>query len=103
MPYIHRKIYEYTSPEYTPLEIDMSLYIRDNEVDALAKQVQKVIKAENKTEAVRTALRNELERAKQAIPLEERIKKIQDAARAIGPDDPNLDMKKYMDEMWGDI
>lgn len=81
----------------------MSLYIRDNDVDALAKQVQQVIKAPNKTEAVRIALRNELERAKQIIPLKERAKKYQEAARALGPDNPNFDMKKFTDEMWGDI
>ena len=81
----------------------MSLYIRDNDVDALAKQVQQVIKAPNKTEAVRIALRNELERARQIIPLKERVKKYQQAARALGPDNPNFDMKKFTDEMWGDI
>lgn len=81
----------------------MSLYIRDNDVDALARQVQKVIKAPNKTEAVRTALLNELERAKQAIPLKDRIKKIQDDVRAMGTDDPEFDMKKFTDEQWGDI
>lgn len=72
-------------------------------MDALAKQVQQVIKAPNKTEAVRIALRNELERAKQAIPLKERIKQIQDDVRAMGSDDPSLDMKKFTDEQWGGI
>ncbi|WEX79609.1 type II toxin-antitoxin system VapB family antitoxin (plasmid) [Sinorhizobium numidicum] len=82
----------------------MSLYIRDDAVDELAKQVQQVIKAPNKTEAVRTALLNELERAQKAIPLKERIKKIQDDVRAaMGPDDPNFDMKKFTDEQWGGI
>jgi antitoxin VapB len=81
----------------------MALYIRDNDVDALAKRVQQVIKAPNKTEAVRAALLNELERAKQAIPLKERVKKYQEAARALGPGNPNFDMKKFTDEMWGDI
>lgn len=81
----------------------MSLYIRDSGVDDLAKQVQEVIKAPNKTEAVRIALRNELERAKQVIPLKERVRKYQVAARALGPDNPNFDMKKFTDEMWGDI
>ncbi|CAN7624348.1 type II toxin-antitoxin system VapB family antitoxin [Pararhizobium sp. LjRoot238] len=81
----------------------MSLYIRDNDVDALAKQVQQVIKAPNKTEAVRIALRNELERARQATPLKERIKQIQDDVRAMGPDDPSFDMKKFTDEQWGGI
>jgi antitoxin VapB len=81
----------------------MSLYIRDQAVDELAKQLQQVIKAPNKTEAVRTALVNEIERAKKAIPLKERVKKYQEAVRALGPDNPNFDMKKFTDEMWGDI
>jgi antitoxin VapB len=81
----------------------MSLYIRDNDVDALAKQVQQVIKAPNKTEAVRIALRNELERARQAIPLKERIRQIQADVRAMGLDDPSFDMKKFTDEQWGGI
>ena len=81
----------------------MALYIRDDEVDLLARQVQNATNAPSKTEAVRIALQNELERVRKTVPLEERIKRIQDAVRAMGPDDPNLDMKKFMDEMWGEI
>lgn len=81
----------------------MALYIRDDEVDVLAKQVQAAIKAPSKTEAVRIALQHELRRAREATPLKDRVKRIQKAARAMGPDDPDLDMKKFMDEMWGDI
>ena len=81
----------------------MALYIRDAEVDLLARQVQSATNALNKTEAVRNALQNELERVRKTVPLRERIKKLQDEARAMGPDDPDLDMKKFMDEMWGDI
>lgn len=53
-----------------------SLYIRDSDVDELAKKVQKLTNAPNKTEAVRRALENELARAKETIPLVERIRKI---------------------------
>jgi antitoxin VapB len=81
----------------------MSLYIRDPEVDRLAKEVQLAAKAPSKTEAVRMALRHELERMKAVLPLKERVKKYQDAVEALGPDNPNFDMKKFMDEMWGDI
>ncbi|MBN9038685.1 MAG: type II toxin-antitoxin system VapB family antitoxin [Rhizobiales bacterium] len=81
----------------------MALYIRDNEVDVLARQVQDATNAPSKTEAVRIALQNELERVRKAEPLRERIRKLQDAARAMGPGDPNLDLKAYMDEMWGDM
>lgn len=81
----------------------MALYIRDNEVDVLARQVQDATNAPSKTEAVRIALQNELERVRKAEPLRERIRKLQDAARAMGSGDPNLDLKAYMDEMWGDM
>jgi len=81
----------------------MALHIRDDEVDLLARQVQNATNAPSKTEAVRIALQNELERVRKTVPLEERIKRIQEAVRAMGPDDPNLDMKKFMDEMWGEI
>ena len=81
----------------------MALYIRDDEVDALAKQVQVATKASSKTEAVRSALKHELERVRKEVPLKERIKLIQDEVRAMGPDDPNLDMKEFMDEMWDGI
>ena len=80
----------------------MSLYIRDDEVDALAKKVQQITRAPNKTEAVRRALQNELARAQEAIPLKDRIKKIQEDVKArMGPNRPDFDMKKYTDEMWG--
>ena len=80
----------------------MSLYIRDDSVDALARQVQQAINAPNKTEAVRIALQRELDRVRDELPLKARIRKFQDAAKSLGPDDPDLDMKKFMDEMWGD-
>lgn len=80
----------------------MSLYIRDESVDALAVQVQKLSKAPNKTEAVRRALQNELRRMQENVPLRERIRKIQENVKAIGPDDPNFDMKTFTDEMWDD-
>ncbi|TIS16900.1 MAG: histidinol dehydrogenase, partial [Mesorhizobium sp.] len=55
------------------------------------------------TEAVRIALKRELERAHAVLPLSERIRKYQDAARALGPDDPDFNMKKFMDEGWDDL
>ncbi len=47
----------------------MSLYIRDDDVDALAKKVQQVTKAPTKTEAVRRALENELAPVEKLLPL----------------------------------
>jgi antitoxin VapB len=82
-------------------ETVMPLYIRDDDVDALAKKVQQVTKAPTKTEAVRRALENELARVEQAVPLKERVEKIQNSVRAkMGPNKPDFDMKKFTDEMW---
>lgn len=80
----------------------MSLFIRDEEVNALARQVQKATKAKSKTEAVRNALRNELERAGQPVTLHNRIRKFQQMTRNMGPSSPDIDLKDFMDEMWGE-
>ena len=40
----------------------MPLYIKDDEVDALAAELQSVSGARSKTEAVRSALHNEIKR-----------------------------------------
>lgn len=79
----------------------MSLYIRDSAVDDLAKKVQAATKAPNKTEAVRRALENELARAENAVPLRDRVKKLQDEIEAVlGPTPQPFDMKKFTDELW---
>lgn len=78
----------------------MPLYIADPEVGNLAREVQKTIKARTLTEAVRTALQHEMERAQAITPFEERIRKRQDEYAALGPDDPNVDLKAFFDEMW---
>ncbi|RCS21597.1 histidinol dehydrogenase [Phyllobacterium salinisoli] len=79
----------------------MALYIRDDDVDALARKVQQITNAPNKTEAVRRALQNELARAQEAIPLKERVKKLQDKVRKrMGSKTPDFDMKKFTDDMW---
>lgn len=56
----------------------MSLYIRDDSVDDLVVQLQKILKTSNKTEAVRLALKNEIERSASTVPLKDRIRLIQD-------------------------
>ncbi len=81
----------------------MALYIRDDEVDVLANQLRDALRARTKTEAVRIALTHELERARAAVPLAERVRRLQDAVKALGPGDPDLDMKKFMDELSGEI
>ena len=81
----------------------MPLYIRDDEVAALAAELQDATNSPSKTDAVRTALRNELDRVRAEVPMIERIRKIQEQAHAMGLPNPDFDMKKFTDEMWGDI
>lgn len=80
----------------------MPLYIRDDEVDALAEKVQAMTGARTKTEAVRLALQHEIERNRKKTPLRDRLAVAKAMARQLGPGDPSFDMKKFTDEMWGD-
>lgn len=80
----------------------MALFIRDPEVDALAEEVRKLTKTKTKTEAVRRALQAQLDEALRALPLSERLERAKALADALGPRDPDFDMKRYTDEMWGD-
>ena len=81
----------------------MPLYIRDDEVDALAQRVQAMTGARTKTEAVRLALQHEIERNRRKTPLRDRLAKAKALARELGPLDPDFDMKKFTDGMWGDF
>ncbi|GIL03416.1 MAG: histidinol dehydrogenase [Alphaproteobacteria bacterium] len=78
----------------------MPLYIRDDEVDVLARELQMLTRAASKTEAVRQALRHEIERARAATPLSERLAAVRQKARALGLPNPDFDMKKFTDELW---
>ncbi|MBB6408084.1 type II toxin-antitoxin system VapB family antitoxin [Mesorhizobium sangaii] len=80
----------------------MPLYIRDDEVDALAAKLQRETNAPSKTEAVRTALVHELERNRAKVPLLDRLARLQAEATKIGLPNPDFDMKKFTDEMWED-
>jgi antitoxin VapB len=81
----------------------MALFIRDDAVDALADELKQALNAPSKKDAVRTALQHELDRVRRKGSFSERIKRAQAIADAIGPSDPDFDMKKFTDEMWGDI
>lgn len=83
------------------MDILLALYIRDFSVDDLAEQVRVRLGARNKTEAIRTALRNELARATAATPLRERLDAVRERTRSeLGPPVPGIDMKKLMDKLW---
>ena len=80
----------------------MPLYIRDDEVDALAAKLQRETNAPSKTEAVRIALVHELERNRAKVPLRDRLARLQAEATKIGLPNTDFDMKKFTDEMWED-
>jgi antitoxin VapB len=81
----------------------MGLYIRDDEIDALARAVQSLTGARSKAEAVKQALLHELEQVKKAEPGPDRFAAAKAIAASIGPSDPNFDMKAFTDEMWGEV
>lgn len=79
----------------------MALFIRDPEVDALAEELRRLTKVRTKTEAVREALKEKLEKEQKALPVRRRLDRAIARADAIGPSDHSVDLKAYMDEMWG--
>ena len=80
----------------------MALYIKDPEVDAMAVELQRITNAPSKTEAVRRALEAAIAEREDAKPLIERIAPALALADAMGPTDPDFDMKAFTNEMWGD-
>ena len=78
----------------------MPLFIRDDQVDAMASELQRALNAPTKKAAVRQALANELKRARHATPLRERLSQSQAIAASIGARDPDFDQKRFSDEMW---
>jgi antitoxin VapB len=80
----------------------MPLYIKDQDVADLARQVQIATKAKSLTDTVRTALQKEIIQIEKAQTLEEKLAPIKAMVAALGPSDPNFDMKKFTDEMWGE-
>ncbi|GGA88546.1 histidinol dehydrogenase [Brucella endophytica] len=80
----------------------MPLFIRDDDVAAMAAELTRLTRARSKTEAVRMALRHELERTRETVPCQDRLARIHEMAAEIGLPNPDFDMKSYTDEMWGD-
>ena len=83
----------------------MPLYIKDDEVDALATELQTLSGAATKTEAVRTALKDAIERKRdRKTTIRESIKQAQEMARKMGVrNDSDFDMKEFMDDLSGGI
>ena len=80
----------------------MPLYVRDKDVAAMAAELQALLKAGSKTEAVRQALRHEIDRQKGKLSLRDRVARLQERAEALGPADPGFDQKRFSDRMWGE-
>ena len=80
----------------------MPFVIEDAEVDALAEELRLLTRAETKTEAVRQALEARLAQARRQRPLNERLARSKALADSMGPSDPDFDMKRFTDAMWGD-
>ena len=78
----------------------MPLNIRNEEVNRLADKLASVARV-NKTEAVRIALINELERYKERVSLAERLKPMLDYIDAV-PDTGRDADKAFFDELSGD-
>ena len=81
----------------------MALFIRDEAADSLEVELQKALKTTTKKDAVRVALENELERVKRQRTRAAGITELQEKIAALGPSDPDFNMKRFTDEMWGDI
>ncbi|MCO5162009.1 MAG: type II toxin-antitoxin system VapB family antitoxin [Mesorhizobium sp.] len=81
----------------------MALFIRDDEVDALATELQKATRSATKKDAVRQALKNELARTRDRSNDDDLLNRALAMADAMGESDPTFDMKKFTDEMWGDL
>ncbi len=67
----------------------MPLYVRDDEVAALAREVQAASGARTVTEAVRAALVHERDRLKESLPPSARLGKALALADAIGGPGPS--------------
>jgi len=78
----------------------MGISIRDPEVGELARQLARLRKT-NMTEAIAFALRAELKREREKIPLAERSRALADQLRAeAGPKGRDI-TKNEIDALWG--
>jgi antitoxin VapB len=78
----------------------MPLYIKDPEVDALARELADLDRS-TKAAAVKAALRHEIAQRRRALPLRERLARAFALAEAAGPFAPG-DHKADTDDLWGE-
>jgi antitoxin VapB len=80
----------------------MALYVKDEEVDRLAEEVQAAYGVKTKTEAVKIALKRALEQPDKKAEMMRKLEAVQARIRLISNPDPDFDEKAYTDMMWGD-
>ncbi|CDZ57696.1 type II toxin-antitoxin system VapB family antitoxin [Neorhizobium galegae] len=81
----------------------MPLFVRDEEIADMTVELQGLLKVPTKTEALRQALRHELERVRATVPVKERLAKARAMADALGPPNPGFDQKAFADDLWDDL
>lgn len=81
----------------------MPLFVRDEGVVEMTLELQRILKVRTKTEALRTALQHELDRARAEAPVKQRLAKARAMADAIGPSSPDFDQKAFSDQLWDDL
>ncbi len=83
-------------------DILVALIISDPKINARAEEPRQLTGAKTKTEAVRRALQTQLAEARRVVPLRDRLARSKALADALGPSDPDFDMKVYADDMSGE-
>ena len=78
----------------------MALYVRDESVNRLAKQAQKVLGTATKTDAIRLALERVVSQQTQQRPLRDRLLDVQKSTLALGKPNADFDDKKFFDDLW---
>ncbi len=79
----------------------MPLYIKDDHVNDLALELQKLTRAPSKVYAVRAALELAIRNQKSLQNFDERCAGSLAMARSLGAGDPDFDMKAFTDAGWG--
>lgn len=80
----------------------MVLHIEDAEIEALAERFRVQVGAATIVEAIGVALRAALGEIEPRPPLAVRVARARALAEMMGSSDPSLDVKRFMDDMWGD-
>ena len=78
----------------------MGISIRDPEVGALARELA-ALRSTNMTEAIAHALKEELRREREKVPLVERLGRLADETLAMAGPNRREVTKEEIDDLWG--